>query len=215
METPLFPENPHIHYVRETLNAAGHDVHEQPRLSFFLRSGHCERVLMWAERLMTHCPVDDPEAVRLAAAFHDIGYVGGGEGHAGRSAQMLREYGEVRGIDAALLGRAVFLVEHHSDKEEWLGKPGTPADLMLLMEADLLDGEGAMGLVMDAMSAALDGADSFAAAYAHMRRFEERRLTRNPMITPPARLMWAEKQALIRTFLHQLEGDLGVHADAP
>ncbi|MDR0896831.1 MAG: HD domain-containing protein [Oscillospiraceae bacterium] len=195
-------------YVQAYLEKYGRDTNVQ-EAPYRTRSAHCARVLMWVNRLLQQGGVDDPAALRLAAAFHDVGYAHADEGHAAHSERILRDYAAEQGFAPALAERAAFLVAEHSRKSEWLPNPAAPRDLILLMEADLLDEEGALGLVRDCMNATAFGATSYLDAYRRMLRFEPRRLERHPMVTPLAQQFWAEKQRLIRAMLEALAFDLG------
>lgn len=195
-------------YARQVL-AAHHMDTARPGQSFRTRSSHMERVCLWVERLLAQGGVEDPRALRLAAALHDVGYVHAEEGHGAHSARMLLAYAQAEGIDPAVAERAAFLAREHSNKAEWMKDPEAPRDLLLLMEADLLDEEGAMGLVLDCLSAGAEGQD-YLGAYARMQRYEPARLAHNPMVTPLARDLWAEKQRIIRGFMQAYAMDLGI-----
>ena len=202
-------EHAYLAYVREYLTAHGADRGNAPGQRFRSRADHCARVSMWAERLMAQGANMDGDTLRLAAAFHDVGYARGAEDHGRHSADILHEYAFVHGMDARIVERAAFLVAEHSNKAEWLTKEGAPADLVLLMEADLLDEEGAMGLARDCLGAGECGA-SYADAYARMLQYEPKRLSANPMVTPVARCLWAGKQRVIAMFMAALAHDLGM-----
>lgn len=202
-------ENPYLAYVRRYLTDCGAD-RSIPGQRFRSRAAHIARVAMWLERLMVHDGAMDPAVLRLAVAFHDVGYARGSVDHAVHSADILREYGVAEGLDAALVARAAFLVAEHSNKARWLGAPDAPRDLVLLMEADLLDEEGAMGLARDCLMAGENGASGYEDALDRMRRYELIRLAQNPMTTPLARQFWAEKQRIIWEFLTAFAFDLGV-----
>jgi len=198
-----------LQYAREYLRARDADRRGRPGQSFRTRSSHLARVLMWVNRLIEAEGADDPEALRLAASFHDVGYAHGEENHAQSGARILREYAATEGLDEKLVKRAAFLIAEHSKKEEWLSRPDAPRDLVLLMEADLLDEEGAMGLVLDCMTAGELGAAGYEDAYEQMRRYEPKRLSHNPMVTQTARAYWAKKQRIIRMFLEAFSQDMG------
>lgn len=195
-------------YVRDYLirHNAERDAHPAARV----RSLHIRRVCMWAERLLAQGLVDDPAPLRLAAVFHDVGYAQGRENHGAHSAEILREYAKTHPVEPAVLERAMFLILEHSNKRKWMTNPQAPPDLITLMEADLLDGEGAMGIVIDCMSAAMQGGDTLRDAYDRMLEFEPPRLAENRMVTPLARALWAEKQRIIREFMAAYAYDLGI-----
>lgn len=197
-----------LQYVRRMLLAHDTDSirREQP---FRSRFDHIQRVCVWAERLLAQGLVAQPDALRLAAAFHDIGYIQGREGHGGHSAQWLMDYAGLEGIDKAVAGHAAFLAAEHSDKQKWLSDTEAPADLILLMEADLLDEEGAMGIALDCMTGGAIGLN-YEGVWRRMQTYEPPRLLRNPMVTPLARRFWEEKQALIEAFMRAFAFDLGM-----
>lgn len=170
------------------------------------------RVMRWAERLLLSNPVPNPDAVRLAAAFHDVGYARGLKEHARHSADILREYAAVHPIHEERLNRALFLVAEHSDKTRWMNDAHAPEDLVLLMEADLLDEEGALGLARDFLTVGAAGG-GYLEAYARMMRYEPSRVAKNPMVTEAAKQIWEEKQNLLRQFIRQLSFDLGFEID--
>jgi uncharacterized protein len=194
-------------YVQAYLEKYGRDTKQEA--PYRTRSAHCARVLMWVNRLLSQGGVENPAALRLAAAFHDVGYAHAEEGHAAHSERILRDYAAGQGLPPALAERAAFLVAEHTRKAEWLQNPAAPRDLVYLMEADLLDEEGALGLVRDCMNATAFGAMSYLDAYRWMLNYEPRRLERYPMVTPLAQGFWAEKQRLIRAMLEGLAFDLG------
>lgn len=198
----------HFEYVRAYLIRAGRDHSYQAGQGHRSRSGHIARVCVWLRRLMAQGGVENEEALRLAAVFHDVGYAHAAEGHAAHGAEVLLRYGREQSLPEDTLSRAVFLVRAHSNKNVWLPDPAAPRDLVLLMEADLLDEEGAMGLVLDCLTAGSQGAETYEDVYAHMLRYEPARLRSNPMVTPLARRFWADKQRMIRDFMRAYAFDL-------
>lgn len=201
-----------IAYARAYL--ANHGADEtHPHQPFRRQSAHIERVSLWLERLLAPGGVEDPRAVRLAAALHDTGYASGKDGHGIASAAVVRQYAKEHGIDAQVAERAAWLVAEHSNKQQWLSDPNAPMDLILLMEADLLDEEGAMGLVLDCMTAGAQGLD-YAGTYQRMMAYEPERLSKNPMVTMLGKEFWAWKQRIIRDFMAAYAFDLGIDDEA-
>ncbi|MDL2318621.1 HD domain-containing protein [Eubacteriales bacterium OttesenSCG-928-A19] len=184
------------------------DHSTRPGQQFRTRSAHTRRVCMWLDRLLAQGGAEDTAAVRLAAVFHDAGRIHGAENHGEHSERILRAYATIEPIPAATVERAAFLVREHSNKARWLSDPHAPRNLILLMEADLLDEEGAMGLALDCMTAGALGLE-YEGAYARMRTYEPPRLTSNPMVTPLARQLWTDKQRIIREFMTAFAFDLG------
>ena len=200
-----------LDFVQQLLEKHGKDQSTIPSLGFRKRSSHIRRVCMWLERLLVQGGVENVEALRLAAAFHDVGYVYGGENHAQNGVELLMNYAGEQGIHKETAERAAFLVAEHSNKDKWLQSQDGPMDLILLMEADLLDEEGAMGIALDCMSAAALGL-GYEAAYERMQRYEPPRLAANRMVTPLAQQFWAEKQDIIRSFVQAYAYDLGMES---
>lgn len=201
-----------LDFVQQLLEKHGKDHSTIQGLAFRKRSSHTRRVCMWLDRLLVQGGVEDVEALRLASAFHDAGYVHVRENHAYYGAQILLEYAGENGIPDERAARAAFLVAEHSDKDKWLQDPDAPMDLILLMEADMLDEEGAMGIALDCMGAASLGL-GYETAYGRMQRFEPSRLAANRMVTPLAQRFWAEKQAVIRDFMRAYAHDLGMEGE--
>lgn len=200
--------NEALAYVGQLLRGQ-REEDKRPGQQFRTRFSHIKRVCMWLDRLLEAETVDNVEALRLAAAFHDVGYLRSEESHGAHSAGYLRAYAWEYGVADAVAERAAFLVTEHSSKQQWMTDPRAPRDLILLMEADLLDEEGAMGIALDCMTAGALGMD-YHGAYARMRRFEPSRLQKNPMVTPGARALWAQKQQMIQTFMQAFAYDLGL-----
>lgn len=87
----------------------------------------------------------------IATIFHDVGRPAGdaqGISHALAGGPITREYLENLGYDRERIDYIVMLVEKHSDKYLMKEKDTDP-NLILLMEADLLDDMGVQGIVMD------------------------------------------------------------------
>ncbi len=179
---------------------------------FRSRIGHTRRVLAWIYRLLD--ALDDPEEVDVdvlvaAAIFHDIGYqhVIDNTGHAARSAEIFQAYALENALDPAFAADVLQLISFHSRKE-LLREEDTPLELILLMEADLLDEEGAMGVARSLMALGFELPDDYQAALTRLQERDGHILGDNPMVTPAARAFWEEKQSLVDDFLSQLDRDL-------
>ena len=210
--------NDHIYmemfgYVKEAL--AGVDVAATKNRSFPFRkrSEHIWRVYQWAKRLIASygaCGEIDAAPLLTAAVFHDSGYalsVGGATPHAENSAVFFERYAAEKGLAGEKIDYAKYLIANHSNKH-LLGEEDTPIELVLLMEADLLDETGAMSIVWDCMAEGGREEQSFLKTYRHMESFSGDMLSSNPMKTKKAREIWAGKQDLYREFLRHLAYDL-------
>lgn len=105
------------------------------------------------------------------------------------------------------------LVVQHQARER-MQDPDTPIELVILMEADMLDERGALGILWDAMA---EGAKPLQTYEGTLERLKMRKLyrrpERNPLVTERGRAFWAEKQRLHMDFVLALERDLGLTDD--
>ena len=204
-----------FNYVKERL--AGRDVEATyiDRFPFRRRSNHTWRVFKWAERLVQqeNLPAElDHEAVLVAAIFHDVGYAIKPEmrthdEHAVYSVQVFDEYAADHPFPPEQTERFAWLIRHHSDKQR-MKEPDIPLDLLLVMEADIMDETGALGMVWDCLYVGTKADPSYEKALEHLQQYSGAFLLDNPMVTPLARRIWEKKQNLIHEFLDQLAEDL-------
>lgn len=205
-------------YVEERLAARDTLATKTSAFPFRRRSAHIRRVCMWAQRLMQQelpRPIDR-EALAIAAVFHDVGYAlppYDGTGHAQGSALIFEEYAAAHGFGPEQQKFISYLIANHSNKE-MLKLSDTPLELVLLMEADLLDETGALSLVWDGLAIGLKEEPSYEKAYERMC------ITRQehedcPLVTGMGRKIWEEKRALVRGFVELLENDLRMMPEVP
>lgn len=177
----------------------------------FSRFEHTERVYRWAMMLAEEFKdTIDMEALQIATIFHDIGYSLNKEdmhNHAEDGAVLCRDYLTKMGYPSDKTNFICDLIARHSDKKE-LCSEDAPLELVLLMEADLLDDTGAHGIVMDTWIKATKEEVSFAAILEHIKRFSWRQMQKNPMRTEKARRIWEEKKELTNRFVESLTVDL-------
>ncbi|ERI95027.1 hypothetical protein HMPREF1982_00513 [Clostridiales bacterium oral taxon 876 str. F0540] len=141
--------------------------------------------------------------------FHDIGCSEGKEFHAERSAKIFYEYGLKMNLDLKFIERVKDLISLHSSKG-LLKKKDTPIELIILMEADLLDEEGALRIVWYSLDKGITGAESYLDVYKHIVMGSNKRLI-NPMVTEKAQYYWNEKHKIVEEFTRQLEDDIAVN----
>ncbi len=200
-------------YVKKWLDA--YDTAGNPRkLKIgYSRYEHTMRVYKWMERLYEAYPQKtdvDFEMLSIATVFHDIGYcdIEGRKCHAKSSARMCRDYLEKKGYSAEKIAFVCDIISRHSDKETMFDD--IPHELILLMEADLLDDIGAQGLVMDVwLEAACVEEATFESILAHMERYTLTMMQeKNPMRTTEGKRIWEEKRALTESFVEAYREDL-------
>ena len=100
-----------------------------------------------------------------------------------------------------------YLILNHSKKELMQNK-NTPIELIILMEADLLDETGALSIVWDCMAEGAQEIQSFEKTYKHIKDKSCKILDINPMVTKPGKEIWKKKQTLVKEFIIQLKYDL-------
>lgn len=178
---------------------------------FRKRSDHIRRVFMWAQRLVEDIPSINRKAVLVAAIFHDVGYSVSSDNskHAKNSAAICKKYLAENGYDTDFINLVVYLVENHSNKR-LMREEGTPLELILLMEADLLDETGALSIIWDCMAMGMQEVQTYEKAYNHILKYSCTQLNENPMITTKAKEFWRKKQELISEFVEHLSFDLGL-----
>ena len=99
------------------------------------------------------------------------------------------------------------LIARHSDKG-YMHSEDTPLELVLLMEADLLDDTGAHGIIMDAWIRATREDVSFETILEHIKKFTLKQMQENPMRTGKAYEIWEDKKELTNRFVESLTVDL-------
>jgi uncharacterized protein len=181
------------------------------KFPFRKRSEHIKRVFMWAQRIADGEAYINKEAVLVAAIFHDIGYAISLDGskHAEESAIICEKYLKENGYDTEFTSLVSYLVRSHSNKE-LMTVSDTPLELILLMEADLLDETGALSVVWDCMMEGSEQIQTFDKTYNHIMNYSYKSLNINPMVTAKSKAFWENKQNLMKEFIDQLSFDLGI-----
>jgi len=186
------------------------DVAAKKKLNYS-RYEHIKRVLGWAKRL--YDMADNKEQLRyeeiiMAAIFHDVGRTKekmSGVPHARAGALITKVYMKDKGFDKEVTDRVCELIDLHSNKELMQNKDIDP-NLLLLMEADLLDDIGAQGIVMDCMIEKMRNENAtFEDCLDHIMLYTHRIQKKMPMVTKAGIQLWEEKTALVNEFVHDLE----------
>ncbi len=168
---------------------------------------HTQRVVHWANRLL-RTERADAEVLLMAATFHDVGYTVSPDNHPAHGAEICEKYLLGHGFDAAFTSRVADCVRRHDDKA-LLDDPGTPMELILLIEADCLDETGAMSILRDALALGARGGDYRQVYDRLLERSIFRVPDRFPCATKTARNIWRNKQQFYFTFVKNLAEDLG------
>ena len=212
MEFLLTYQEDMISYVASLLDQ--HDTAGNPRKSKigYRRFEHSMRVYKWAKTLYeaySNKENVDFEALAIACIFHDVGYLDPEQRkmHAQISASYCREYLCEKNYPAEKTDFVCDIISRHSDKETI--HDDIPEELVLLMEADLLDDIGAQGLVMDVwLEATCEENVTFESILAHMERYTLKDMQGNPMHTAEGRRIWEEKRALTKHFVEAYREDI-------
>lgn len=199
-------------YVESKLQVAENQCGKAKTTIHYSRFQHIERVYAWVLRILSEISADitiNGEILKVAAVFHDVGYglTENNDQHSEAGAAICEEYLRSKDYDNRFIDKVVYLVKNHSRKELLTDKD-TPIELIVLMEADLLDDTAALGLVMDAMIVTKKRQPDFQKIYQHMLNYSVKEMKANPMVTEPSKCFWKEKQRLTEEFIRQLARDL-------
>ena len=195
-----------LEFVKKTLESTDKIKPNNPMHAFRNRYLHSYRVYMWARRI-----ADDLECNRevlyTAAIFHDVGYSVEKNNHAMHSEMIFRRYAVAHNFDASFTDSVAGAIALHSHKE-LLNDPATPAELILLMEADLLDEEGALGIAWDLLARGAKGAKDYTESLEALKIHSGHILNQDYMVTKRAKMYWNHKKELVRSFINELVSDL-------
>ena len=198
----------------QTEGEGGVGVH---KLEFgYSRFEHTKRVLGWSKRLYDKTP--DKTGLRfsdlmIATIFHDVGRavsVVKGTDHAAEGVPITREYLLSHGYPEERTEYICGLVRDHSLKHR-MKDPDIDRNLLMLMEADLLDDMGALGIVMDSMIVrGRNEKATFYDCYNHYCRYTLPMQKDSPMVTPEGKFFWDEKTDIVDKFVAHLRRDISV-----
>jgi HD superfamily phosphodiesterase len=203
-----------FHFVEEKLKLAKSNASIEKTRIKYSRFQHIERVYAWVKRILSELSpqisVNEQELL-VATIFHDVGQGLGVERsqHAELGAKICQSYLLDHGYDQEFIDKVCYLVLNHSDKE-LLKKSDTSLELIILMEADLLDDTASLGIVMDAMIEGSYEEPSFQKVYEHIEKYSMQDMKSSPMVTIPAKKFWREKQELTEEFIRQFKRDINL-----
>ncbi len=180
----------------------------------YTRYEHTKRVLGWAKRL--YDATADKTGLRyedlmIAAIFHDVGRaisIQTGEDHAKAGVPITRDWLLANGYDRERAEYIAGLVGTHSEK--WrMQDPATDRNLLMLMEADLLDDMGLLGIVMDTMIVRARKTDAtFYDCYNHYKTYTHPMQHDCPVVTKEARALWDAKTESTDRFVEEYRKDI-------
>ena len=207
-----------LSFVKQTLGeiqTEGEKEIGMHKLEFgYTRYEHTKRVLGWAKRL--YDATEDKTGLRyedlmIATVFHDVGRavsVQSGGDHAKAGMPITRDWLLANGYDSARAEYIAGLVGSHSDK--WrMRDPDIDRNLLMLMEADLLDDMGLLGIVMDTMIVRARKTDAtFYDCYNHYECYTHPMQHDCPVVTKEAKAFWDKKTESTDRFVEQYRQDI-------
>ena len=195
-----------LKYVKNMLVENNAIKPDNPLHQFRSRYSHTERVLGWAKRISVdeECNKD---VLYTAAIFHDVGYSKGKKEHAYTSSLIFLDYAKNHNFDQDFSLFVADIISKHSNKE-LLEDKNSPIELILLLEADLLDEEGALGIGWDLLALGASNVDSYYDAIPGLLKHSGHILNQDYMKTKLAKKYWDEKKELVRNFIEEFKKDL-------
>lgn len=212
-----------LQFVKETLGEVrteGEGGVGTHKMEFgYTRFEHTKRVLAWSKRL--YDATADKTGLRyedlmIATVFHDVGRAvtaQKGGNHAEEGVPITRQYLLEHGYEKDRADYIAWLVGAHSDKWK-MRDPDIDRNLLMLMEADLLDDMGLLGIVMDTLIVRARKADAtFYDCYNHYERYTHPMQHDCPVVTPEARAFWDEKTEIVDRFSTLYRRDILIGAE--
>lgn len=172
------------------------------------RFEHTMRVYRWAIKLQNKMG-GDIEIISLAALLHDIGWDEKGEvPHAEVSAQMAADFLVEMDYDPKKIGRVCEIIRIHEDQDT---TKELSLEAQIVMDADLLDELGAIGVLWDSMATAVSLGDeaSYKKAYARIRQYYKINMPkRSRAKTPEGKREYQKRMDFVQNFISELEREL-------
>ena len=197
-----------LEYVKHILIENNGIRSHKPQLYFRNRFEHIKRVYGWTKRIMLEVENCNEDIVLTAAIFHDCGYTDGAKSsHAKLGASIFMEYATAHHFDEVFTKTIYHMILNHSNKN-LIENEETPIEMVVLLEADLIDEEGALGVVFDLLAEGYKGPDSYTSVFEEIMMHSAHILEQNYMRTPAAKRIWEEKKAFIKKFIEDLKYDL-------
>lgn len=172
------------------------------------RFEHTMRVYRWAIKLQNKLG-GDIEIVSLAALLHDIGWDENEEiPHGDIGAQMAADFLVEMDYDPRKIGRICEIIRRHEDQDT---TDELSLECQIVMDADLLDELGAIGILWDAMATATTLGDqaSYKQAYARIRQYYKINTPkRSRAKTPEGKREYQKRMDFVQSFITELEREL-------
>lgn len=171
------------------------------------RYEHIKRVLKWANIISKGVDLVNEDVLYTACIFHDVGYAYGKENHALKSGIVFKEYVKNKNFNSEFITSVLYCIENHSNKE-LLKDSSQPIEMILLLEADLLDEEGCMGIVWDLFAEGANNPTDYKDALEAVKLHSAHILNQDYMVTPISKKIWLEKKNFVKNFIESLKDDL-------
>lgn len=193
-----------IQYVKEQTS-----LNNRPaNYPFRDRFEHTMRVYRWAIKLQNKMG-GDMEIISLAALLHDIGWDEKQEvSHADVSAQMAADFLVEMDYDPKKIGRVCEIIRRHEDQDT---QDELKLECQIVMDADLLDELGAIGILWDAMATAVTLGDeaSYKKAYARVRQYYKINVPKRVRAkTQEGKREYQRRMDFVQSFITELEREL-------
>ncbi|MCM1130367.1 MAG: HD domain-containing protein [Roseburia sp.] len=197
-----------LEYVKHMLIENKGIRSHKPQLYFRNRFEHIKRVYGWAKRIIAGVENCDESIVLTAAIFHDCGYTNESKkSHATLGANIFLEYALKHSFAKEFTDKIYNMILNHSNKG-LIKEPDTPIEMIVLLEADLIDEEGALGVVFDLLAEGFKCPDSYDSVFNEIMIHSAHILNQNYMVTPVAKEIWENKKEFIKKFIADLKYDL-------
>ena len=165
---------------------------------------HIMRVYRWAIRLQAKLG-GNLDVIVLSALLHDIGW-DENRPHEEVSAELAVEYLDSIEIDPETIKKVGEIILLHNDKDS---EKELSLECKIVMDADLLDEVGALGIMWDCMATALDDEASYKRAYYRIKEYYR---INKPKIrrckTDAGRAEYTKRMQAIEAYIYQLEKEL-------
>ena len=194
-------------YVNRLLNNGKNRKIEKTINPIRNRAEHTERVLNWVLKLSDGYKRIDKEVLIIATIFHDVGYCLSENkqfDHGKQSAKICAEYLKKKKYTNERINEICNIIREHS-KKELLTLTESPKELIILMEADLLDETGALGILKDCSYEITNTVDNYSKVMKYIKKHSGKIILENPMVTSRGKRYWREKQELLIAFTNDIE----------